>query len=248
MNLITTMYNDELLDLDKLPSSKKIEYVFVGQDILPVNDFSLFGEKIYVIHIYGKQDLKKLPNMLRKLNPFILAVDPLYFSFTVRFMQENGLIFNVSAITEQGVISWMLKFFPGSIAVRCRDIAKLFSFKLWNIYHSRDVVHKYLNGLIKLTDVRVERSFTFTDMLLFLVGDTTLDRLEYTRAVIKYRYAVKRFVAVSQRSLKNYIDSILESQEPDKLSIKLANFITIEQAMLLHEELSTITVPQLLRN
>jgi len=84
-------------------------------------------------------------------------------------------------------------------------------------------------------------------MLLYIVGDPTINKADYMQAVVKYRLAIKKFRSTSRKSLKNYINSIVDGVQPDRFSQKLAGLITVESALLLYEEMDEITVPQLLR-
>jgi hypothetical protein len=246
MNLITTLYNEELEELSQLPPSKKVEYVYVGQELAPAKNSSLFGKKIYVIYVYGQQEIGKLLAMLEKLSPFVLAVDPLSYSSITRLAYDNGLEHQVAEITEKGFVKWLQNLFPGASPFRCGEVARDFNCNIWSVYHSRDNIAKYLNGAVKLKDIQRTHPFNFNQMLLYIAGDPTIKREDYVRAVVKYRLAIKKFRTISRKSLKSYINSIVDGETPDRFSRKLANFITVESALLLYEELEEITVPQLL--
>ena len=247
MNLITTLYNEELRELEQLPPSKKVEYVYVGQELSPARNSSLFGKKIYIVYVYGQQDFGKLLSMLEKLVPFILVVDPLSYSSVTRLAYEKGLDHQVAEISETGFVKWMQSIFPSAGPYRCGEVAKKFNFNMWSVYHSRDNISKYLNGVIKLIEVKRTLPFNFNQMLLYIVGDATIRREDYIQAVVKYRLAIKKFRTTSRKLLKSYINSVIDGGEPDRFSQKLADFITVEGALLLYEELEEITIPQLLR-
>jgi len=247
MNLITTLYNEELEELNELPPSKKVEYVYIGQELSPVTSSSLFGKRIYVIYIHGQQEIGKLMTMLEKLTPFVLVVDPLSYSTVTHLASEKGVAHHVAEITEAGFIKWMKSIFPSSSLYRCGEVAKDFNFNVWNVYHSRENIAKYLNGVIKLKEIKRILPFNFNQMLFYIVGDPTIKREDYIQAVVKYRLAIKKFRTNSRKLLKRYINSIVDGGEPDRFSQKLANFITVESALLLYEEMEEITVPQLLR-
>jgi len=247
MNLITTLYNEEVEQLNLLPPSKKVEYVYIGQELSPAKNSSLFGKKIYVIYIYGQQEVEKLLPALEKLTPFVLAVDPLSYFYVTRLARDIGLEHKVAAISETGFVKWMQSLFPSASLYRCGEVAKDFDYNMWSVYHSRDNIVKYLNGFIKLKDIKRTLPFNFNQMLLYIVGDPAIRKEDYIQAVVKYRLAIKKFRTISRKLLKNYINSIVDGIEPDRFSQKLANFITVENALLLYEEMAEITVPQLLR-
>ena len=247
MNLITTLYNDELKELNSLPPSKKVEYVYVGQELLPDKNTSVFGKKIYVVYVYGQQEEKKLLTMLERLNPFVLAVDPLSYSSITHHAYELGIEHQVAEITEAGFVKWMQSLFPAASSFRCGEVAKDFNYNMWSVYHSRDNVAKYLNGAIKLKEIKRTLPFNFNQMLLYIVGDPKIKKEDYVQAVVKYRLAIKKFRTSSRKVLKNYINSVVDGAEPNRFSQKLADFITVESALLLYEEMEEITVPQLLR-
>jgi len=247
MNLITTLYNEEVEELKNLPPSKKVEYVYLGQELAPVKNTSLFGEKIYVIYVYGQQEEKKLLSMLERLTPFVLVVDPLSYSSITRFAYDLGVEHQVSEITETGFVRWMQSLFPSASSFRCSEVAKDFNFNMWSVYHSRDNVVKYLNGAIKLKEIKRTLPFNFNQMLLYIVGDPSIRKEDYVQAVVKYHLAIKKFRTTSRKTLKDYVNSVVDGIVPNHMSKKLANFITVETALLLYEEMEEITVPQLLR-
>jgi len=221
--------------------------VYVGQELFPVANSSLFGKKIYIVYVYGQQEIGRLLSMMEKLTPFVLAVDPLSYSSITRLAYDKGLDHQVAEITETGFVKWMQSIFPAASLYRCGEVAKDFNFNVWSVYHSRDNISKYLNGVIKLKEIKRVLPFNFNQMLLYVVGDPTIRKEDYIQAVVKYRLAIKKFRTTSRKLLKSYINSVIDGGEPDRFSRKLADFITVESALLLYEELEEITIPQLLR-
>jgi len=247
MNLITTLYNEEVEELNKLPPSKKVEYVYIGQELTSVENSSLFGKRIYVIYIYGQQELEKLMKMLDKLVPFVLVVDPLAYSYVKRLAYEKGIEHQVAEISETGFLKWMKSIFPSASEYKCGAVARDFNFNVWSVYHSRESIAKYFRGLIKFQKIKRMQPFNFNHMLLYIAGDPSIRREDYIQVVVKYRYAIKKFRITSRKTLMKYIDSIVDGVKPDQISRQLAKFITVESAILLHEEMEEMTVPQLLR-
>jgi hypothetical protein len=247
VNLITTLYNEELKELDNIPSSKKVEYVYVGQELLPDNNASIFGKKVYIVYVYGGQDIKKLFTTLERLNPFILAVDPLSYLSITRLASDLGIEHQVAKISESGFVKWMQSLFPSAPTYKCMEVSKEFNLNVWSVYHSRESIARYMVGAIKLKDIKRTLPLNFARMLLYIVGDPTIKKEDYFRSVVKYRLAIKKFRKASRKALKNYINSVVDGTEPDRMSRKLANFITLEGALLLYEEMAEITVPQLFR-